>query len=1276
MSAKAGSLSNGPACEACKLIVEVIGKDHPPGQRIVIYDETDNELQEWLTNRRQLEPLIDKAFSSTLHIWPWDGQPKRHLWLEIEAEKGGPIRVPLMDDAKATPRQIEQQWNQIVPVMPFTAVAGSRSAYDLGTPVQVRNGYVYVFYRDKLWRELEVRVGEKTTFHDVPVAHYRQKNGFKSGPRAATGKALDDIWLPATWNDMTAPPVQLCFSEVQLSASRLQRLEQDAGLRRTRCNSVDLRASKSKFKRLYEGQPNGKDMLAAFSTFDVRDYANQNAVGKAKVTRLNLNLHVFPVGLAAPQRMRQPGYEWMLDHPGRYLCDLSGQFPVTSKTEAQAFLDGCERGTPGKPPATLESDAWAHCLEEKVKAGRPVCPAPQHGGPSEVWKAQPAEQDVLQQARQRQICGVLLDDEQYRLRHLLNRINTQQNLLKLCAERATQHANHGSALLVQQLIVPRALGGQTNPLHQSLEKLKEQGKRDINRFTATPERAQVWRHLNGVQDLLAECLGHPEAQQTLADHLSLDGFDYTAALHFASQLLAGLACSPAQLDPLAVNGDVTDAITGVSLYSPKGTPGQQLISTIANQQQHPLHAMLWPVAELKDLLAPYQKPASAEPNQGDGRFRPSELAKAETQGAPAANQQTLDSSLLASLVAAGSLNSTLTAQLKAGAGALISIYENIQGAVDAAENALHAAKETSRQRQAEAASRSGAHQQARGREQATRESLGKRARPVNIRLHGQGVQQLRSMLPDTFGYAYFIRRSQANSQAHYLFGLEDLPTQPARATRFYGEFLDARGNLLGSTNVARGATAGAQTGDHLLLALPRNHSTARLIGELNRRINTAREAERAAQTAQASAAQADSALESAVQNYNTQRNSKVYRVLNSRTFTAAVLMLELWNVNNEWQSREQTANEKGGYRFGAGLMGAGLDLLIAMEALTVKLAGSQSVLASARRTLFTIPDKAATRWLGVKLGEQVTKDITARLIGQTIAGLVFAGLCLYDAWYAWQWNDDAMWGYLLMAGGGILGAASGLLAGSATFLGLNPVGWIALLLVCIGAGLVYLLSSSPIEDWLANGPFGDSRTNNYPHLRDPQEAFYRLVGLFAGIRISSGRNPAFDPNAKLSSHDTVPYRVRTANSLVRIESNLPGLLSSLGNVNINALCRLRSVETVLTAKGDSYTVAKPLGPEMAPVAQRLWPNALELFFDMPASQSMSFSPRRNGLYHEWVIRAQFRLSGDRHAWYFPTPKPKDPQTFNLGKNKPNWDKVDQPFWADERTYNATPPKEF
>ncbi|EPN46216.1 hypothetical protein A242_01325 [Pseudomonas syringae pv. actinidiae ICMP 19095] len=55
-----------------------------------------------------------------------------------------------------------------------------------------------------------------------------------TGERKATGVALEDIWLPALWNNRPVQTLQLCFSEIQLSAARLERLEKDAVSRNQR----------------------------------------------------------------------------------------------------------------------------------------------------------------------------------------------------------------------------------------------------------------------------------------------------------------------------------------------------------------------------------------------------------------------------------------------------------------------------------------------------------------------------------------------------------------------------------------------------------------------------------------------------------------------------------------------------------------------------------------------------------------------------------------------------------------------------------------------------------------------------------------------------------------------------------------------------------------------------------------------------------------------------------------------------------------------------------
>lgn len=141
------ALSCGAACEPAKFIVQVVGKDHPSSQRLVIYDEANMQEQEWLTKQDKPEVQTSDTFSSVLHVWDWENQPKRNLWLEIATSEGSPIRLPLLEDIRPTPRQSvhHTQWNQIVPIVPMTALPGSKSEQDLGTPVLVRSGYIYVF---------------------------------------------------------------------------------------------------------------------------------------------------------------------------------------------------------------------------------------------------------------------------------------------------------------------------------------------------------------------------------------------------------------------------------------------------------------------------------------------------------------------------------------------------------------------------------------------------------------------------------------------------------------------------------------------------------------------------------------------------------------------------------------------------------------------------------------------------------------------------------------------------------------------------------------------------------------------------------------------------------------------------------------------------------------------------------------------------------------------------------------------------------------------------
>src|SRR5690606_31126628 len=170
----------------------------------------------------------------------------------------------------------------------------------------------------------------------------------------------------------------------------------------------------------------------------------------------------------------------------------------------------------------------------------------------------------------------------------------------------------------------------------------------------------------------------------------------------------------------------------------------------------------------------------------------------------------------------------------------------------------------------------------------------------------------------------------------------------------------------------------------------------------------------------------------------------------------------------------------------------------------------------------------------------------------------------------------------------------------------------------------------------------------HPHLLDPNEAFYRLIGLFAGPTIKVETNPLYNPDAKLLMHDPVPYAVRKANTVIRIETHLPGLLGSQEGASIRAECRLHSTETV-HQRGNPPMTEPVLATDMRkttrtviPAAQIAWPGSLLLYVSTPASRRWNGKYSDTSLHHEWYLRVQARVELPEDTWVFPAPAPKVP----------------------------------
>ncbi|KKM05297.1 hypothetical protein LCGC14_1755510, partial [marine sediment metagenome] len=93
-----------------------------------------------------------------------------------------------------------------------------------------------------------------------------------------------------------------------------------------------------------------------------------------------------------------------------------------------------------------------------------------------------------------------------------------------------------------------------------------------------------------------------------------------------------------------------------------------------------------------------------------------------------------------------------------------------------------------------------------------------------------------------------------------------------------------------------------------------------------------------------------------------------------------------------------------------------------------------------------------------------------------------------------------------------------------------------------------------------------------------------------------------------------------------------------------------------------------------PRAQRLYPDALELFYSVPDSQSMPRQPPFAWRTYDLAVRAQVRLQGDGRMWVFPAPSPVDRLVYNEAEHgTPKFKNRRQNFWASERSHEVEQP---
>lgn len=729
------------ACTEDQLIIQIIGKDHPEGQRIYLTDEKDQEIDQ--QPEKEQIPQSDTTALSVLHKWGWEKHKnkERHVYLEIATTEGEPIKLNLINNADVTEKQVDQQIHQIVPIVPCTIVKGVKSNQDNGVPVIARSGFLYIFENNgsekKLWRELQIITKDATTtvYKDVPIydEKYYQNDKFIGGLRKATGVELKEIWIPNFWSVVQPNNTKASlerktytnylYSEVQLSAPRLNRLLNDEKQLKKHPQSyiqpITFNIKAASFKNL---PAKGKQLLDSYKDLDVNYVQWRDAPAvKGLVTVKNFLSHCYPATAVAPHRQRDVDLELLLIHPANYLYDLENNYLEQNKQLAEKFLTNSRQGTKTENKHRIEFTMLLPEIQNKLTIKKvdekqsnlgensPVNTIINetivnvansigqiNNKPQDISQDITAAENVLQDAHDRQICCITVEDLHFHTRQLTTSILIAHELLGASVALATEQKYCDSAVLVQRLICPEKIGNKPNPFHENMQKLNQEGLKQLAIHSCAYERGLASDQYNKSQLKLLETftMDNSPYMEIWADHMSQDPKElYAPAYNNLVTTLGSLSINIARIDPFNSDGAITIGNEHFGGYD--RTLSKQINTFITNSVQtigSPVYQLLFSDLDQEALKKPYVKPKKPVENDGTGKARLHLLAECRTSAAQIIpeeyKQHSYDAKLAGDLLSSGSLSDLDTRVGKAFAGLIGMISGTLEGFISEAFSQL------------------------------------------------------------------------------------------------------------------------------------------------------------------------------------------------------------------------------------------------------------------------------------------------------------------------------------------------------------------------------------------------------------------------------------------------------------------------------------------------------------------------------------------------------------------------------------------------------------
>ena len=469
-----------------------------------------------------LDESLDR---SILRRADYDDTDPKDLVLTIPKRDGGKISVPLLKHARSNIERDDYQENTLLRIKPLAEIADNLPVQQgRGAPIYqgkgvalLRPGFLYIFCKDKLWRELEIN--QNSQFSDVDLQEARAEVNDPQSDlrmvRPSAGQWLDDVLVPVFLQGQAVMhDFRMAYSEVQWDWSYIQKLEENDAVRNARTTGVGH----------------------AWAATSVDSLSFETGFPASRVEN-------------APElRHRDLGIELMIEDPSDFvlsfegpseddLCSKLAKLLVSNEKQARESARRAASRSEVKDPVEYTEQLMKNPLEHALEA---TAPDPVDAGEeSEVANilelSCPQGADLLQHLRsQRGVVCVAIPDPLFRLRHSLAQLQLALHYLDALDVSIQERPLVHSAMLIRQTVFDPNASDSTGQLRK-LRAAVDQDK--LHKILEQSERRTILHSIDGHLTKLEMLVASGEFDLVCGDYLHHRGLGPCEAFSIHAGLL-------------------------------------------------------------------------------------------------------------------------------------------------------------------------------------------------------------------------------------------------------------------------------------------------------------------------------------------------------------------------------------------------------------------------------------------------------------------------------------------------------------------------------------------------------------------------------------------------------------------------------------------------------------------------------------------------------------------------------------------------------------------